>query len=83
MSGTVKCVCLNISVFQVIYIAPLKAIVRERMNDWRKHLVPQLGKKMVTSFSIFCFVTATSYIEVNGICINVSYLFLFFPIRLK
>ncbi|KAF9667696.1 hypothetical protein SADUNF_Sadunf15G0050500 [Salix dunnii] len=32
---------------KVIYIAPLKAIVRERMNDWRKHLVAQLGKKMV------------------------------------
>ncbi|KAI4303767.1 hypothetical protein MLD38_039362 [Melastoma candidum] len=32
---------------KVIYIAPLKAIVRERMNDWKKHLVPQLGKKMV------------------------------------
>lgn len=32
---------------KVIYIAPMKAIVRERMNDWRKHLVAQLGKKMV------------------------------------
>ncbi|GAV70037.1 DEAD domain-containing protein/Helicase_C domain-containing protein/Sec63 domain-containing protein [Cephalotus follicularis] len=32
---------------KVIYIAPLKAIVRERMNDWSKHLVPQLGKQMV------------------------------------
>ncbi|KAJ6433872.1 hypothetical protein OIU84_017555 [Salix udensis] len=31
---------------KVIYIAPMKAIVRERMNDWRKHLVAQLGKKM-------------------------------------
>ncbi|KAM0936673.1 putative DNA helicase [Dioscorea sansibarensis] len=32
---------------KVIYIAPLKAIVRERMYDWRKRLVNQLGKKMV------------------------------------
>ncbi|CDP17715.1 unnamed protein product [Coffea canephora] len=32
---------------KVIYIAPLKAIVRERMNDWRKHLVTRLGKQMV------------------------------------
>ncbi|XP_077223084.1 U5 small nuclear ribonucleoprotein helicase [Tasmannia lanceolata] len=32
---------------KVIYIAPMKAIVRERMNDWRKRLVSQLGKKMV------------------------------------
>ena len=37
-------------VFQVIYIAPLKAIVRERMYDWRKRLVNQLGKKMVKFF---------------------------------
>ncbi|KAK7411347.1 hypothetical protein VNO78_02780 [Psophocarpus tetragonolobus] len=32
---------------KVIYIAPLKAIVRERMSDWQKRLVTQLGKKMV------------------------------------
>uniref|UniRef100_A0A2N9HEA5 Activating signal cointegrator 1 complex subunit 3 n=1 Tax=Fagus sylvatica TaxID=28930 RepID=A0A2N9HEA5_FAGSY len=32
---------------KVIYIAPLKAIVRERMNDWKKRLVSQLGKEMV------------------------------------
>ncbi|XP_030474192.1 DExH-box ATP-dependent RNA helicase DExH14 [Syzygium oleosum] len=32
---------------KVIYIAPLKAIVRERMNDWKKRLVSQLGKQMV------------------------------------
>ncbi|KAM7267618.1 hypothetical protein ACFE04_009784 [Oxalis oulophora] len=32
---------------KVVYIAPLKAIVRERMHDWKKRLVSQLGKKMV------------------------------------
>ncbi|XP_014495737.1 DExH-box ATP-dependent RNA helicase DExH14 isoform X2 [Vigna radiata var. radiata] len=32
---------------KVIYIAPLKAIVRERMSDWQKRLVSQLRKKMV------------------------------------
>ncbi|CAO2818508.1 unnamed protein product [Amaranthus hypochondriacus] len=32
---------------KVIYIAPLKALVRERMNDWRRRLVTQLGKEMV------------------------------------
>lgn len=32
---------------KVIYIAPLKAIVRERMSDWRKRLVSLLGKEMV------------------------------------
>jgi len=35
---------------QVIYIAPLKAIVRERMSDWQKRLVSQLRKKMVLMF---------------------------------
>jgi activating signal cointegrator complex subunit 3 len=35
---------------QVIYIAPLKAIVRERMSDWQKRLVLGLGKKMVLLF---------------------------------
>lgn len=32
---------------QVIYIAPLKALVKERMDDWQKSLVPVLGKKLV------------------------------------
>ncbi|CAK9312234.1 unnamed protein product [Citrullus colocynthis] len=32
---------------KVVYIAPLKAIVRERMNDWKNCLVSRLGKKMV------------------------------------
>ncbi|GLJ46147.1 hypothetical protein SUGI_0972180 [Cryptomeria japonica] len=32
---------------KVIYIAPMKAIVRERMNDWQKGLVLSLKKKMV------------------------------------
>ncbi|KAK8643986.1 hypothetical protein V6N13_013263 [Hibiscus sabdariffa] len=32
---------------KVIYIAPLKAIVRERMHDWRKRCVSKLGKEMV------------------------------------
>ncbi|KAK4804036.1 hypothetical protein SAY86_003853 [Trapa natans] len=32
---------------KVIYIAPLKAIVRERMGDWKKNLVSRLGKQMV------------------------------------
>ncbi|OWM65237.1 hypothetical protein CDL15_Pgr008827 [Punica granatum] len=32
---------------KVVYIAPLKAIVRERMSDWKKNLVPRLGKQMV------------------------------------
>lgn len=32
---------------KVIYIAPLKALVRERMNDWGKGLCRRLGKRIV------------------------------------
>jgi len=45
---------------QVVYIAPLKAIVGERMNDWRKHLVAQLGKKMVRTFIHLLYKYTTS-----------------------
>ncbi|RVW85570.1 DExH-box ATP-dependent RNA helicase DExH14 [Vitis vinifera] len=37
----------SILVSWVIYIAPLKAIVRERMIDWKKRIVSELGKEMV------------------------------------
>jgi activating signal cointegrator complex subunit 3 len=32
---------------KVVYIAPLKALVRERMVDWKKRLEEKLGKKVV------------------------------------
>lgn len=32
---------------QVIYIAPLKALVRERVDDWGRGMCRALGKKMV------------------------------------
>jgi hypothetical protein len=32
---------------QVIYIAPLKALVRERISDWSTGLCRRLGKRMV------------------------------------
>lgn len=32
---------------KVVYIAPLKALVRERMTDWRVRLQQRLGKKVV------------------------------------
>jgi len=32
---------------KVVYIAPLKALVRERVMDWRKKLCPLLSKKLV------------------------------------
>ena len=32
---------------KAIYIAPLKALVRERIQDWSTGLCARLGKKMV------------------------------------
>lgn len=32
---------------KIIYIAPLKALVRERVNSWKKRFVDTLGKKLV------------------------------------
>ena len=32
---------------KVIYIAPMKALVRERVQDWRKRLTRQMGLKLV------------------------------------
>lgn len=35
--------------WQVIYIAPLKALVRERMDGWGKGLARSLNKKLVST----------------------------------
>lgn len=32
---------------KVIYIGPLKALVRERMKDWKKKFVDKLGKRLI------------------------------------
>lgn len=32
---------------KVVYIAPMKALVRERVQDWRKWLIQQMGLKLV------------------------------------
>ena len=32
---------------KVVYIAPMKALVRERVRDWRKRLTSQMGLKLV------------------------------------
>ena len=32
---------------KVVYIAPMKALVRERVQDWRKRLAQQMGLKLV------------------------------------
>lgn len=33
--------------FQVVYIAPLKALVKERIKDWKIRLEEKLGKNVV------------------------------------
>ena len=38
---------------QAVYIAPLKALVKERMDDWKKRFEKKLGKKSVSLFSIY------------------------------
>lgn len=40
-------VCKYVNLFQVVYIAPLKALVRERINDWKNRLERRIGKKVV------------------------------------
>uniref|UniRef100_A0A7S3G5F7 RNA helicase n=1 Tax=Palpitomonas bilix TaxID=652834 RepID=A0A7S3G5F7_9EUKA len=55
-TGSGKTVAAELSMFRVfsvrpdtkvVYIAPLKALVRERVEDWGKKLAPALGKKLV------------------------------------
>lgn len=31
----------------MVYVAPLKALVRERMENWGQRLVPNTGKKII------------------------------------
>ncbi|EGG24784.1 DEAD/DEAH box helicase [Cavenderia fasciculata] len=55
-TGSGKTICAELAMFKVfrdephmkiVYIAPLKALVRERMNDWSDKLEKKLGKKLV------------------------------------
>lgn len=55
-TGSGKTIAAEIAMFRVfkqypdqkvVYIAPLKALVRERMHDWKVRLEEQLGKKVV------------------------------------
>jgi replicative superfamily II helicase len=32
---------------KVVYIAPLKALVKERVSDWKKRLMPYMGRRLV------------------------------------
>ena len=53
-TGSGKTAAAEISIFRMlrtqpgckaVYVAPLKALVRERMNDWTRRLAPNLGLK--------------------------------------
>ncbi|XP_014597737.1 PREDICTED: activating signal cointegrator 1 complex subunit 3 [Polistes canadensis] len=55
-TGSGKTIAAEIAMFRVfkqypdqkvVYIAPLKALVRERMHDWKVRLEEKLGKKVV------------------------------------
>lgn len=55
-TGSGKTACAELSMLKVfrdypngkcVYIAPLKALVKERMDDWSKKLGGKLGKKLV------------------------------------
>ena len=55
-TGSGKTVAAELAIFRVfinypgdkcVYIAPLKALVKERMNDWGERLGKKLGKKIV------------------------------------
>lgn len=54
--GSGKTIAAEMAIFRVfnmtpkkkcVYIAPLKALVRERMLDWKVRLEQRLGKKVV------------------------------------
>eukprot|EP00983_Pelagomonas_calceolata_P110794 1159714-Pelagomonas_calceolata.AAC.6 len=38
---------LVLGAFEIIYIAPLKALVRERVDDWGRGMCARLGKSLV------------------------------------
>jgi len=40
-------------VLQAVYIAPLKALVRERIEDWKVRIEQMLGKKYVLLLIVF------------------------------
>lgn len=50
----VSCLTYNFVPFllQAVYIAPLKALVRERIEDWKVRIEEKLGKKYVSPYLI-------------------------------
>ena len=39
---------------KAVYIGPMKALVRERIKDWRRRLQDQLGKTLVELTGAIC-----------------------------
>lgn len=52
--------------WQVIYIAPLKALVRERMDGWGKGLARSLNKKLVRNLFIATLTTCVVVFHLSG-----------------
>uniref|UniRef100_A0A9J7XKW9 Activating signal cointegrator 1 complex subunit 3 n=1 Tax=Cyprinus carpio carpio TaxID=630221 RepID=A0A9J7XKW9_CYPCA len=47
-TGSGKTIAAEMAIFrQVVYIAPLKALVRERIEDWKIRIEEKLGRKVV------------------------------------
>uniref|UniRef100_A0A4W6EQU9 Activating signal cointegrator 1 complex subunit 3 n=1 Tax=Lates calcarifer TaxID=8187 RepID=A0A4W6EQU9_LATCA len=46
-TGSGKTIAAEMAMFRVVYIAPLKALVRERIEDWKIRIEEKLGKKVV------------------------------------
>ena len=61
-TGSGKTIAAEIAMFKVfrdspeakvVYIAPMKALVRERIADWKQRFERQLGKKVHTMLVMF------------------------------
>ena len=71
-TGSGKTIAAEIAMFKVfrdspeakvVYIAPMKALVRERIADWKQRFERQLGKKVGLHDSASCMNTITELIS--------------------
>uniref|UniRef100_A0AAR2IX77 Activating signal cointegrator 1 complex subunit 3 n=1 Tax=Pygocentrus nattereri TaxID=42514 RepID=A0AAR2IX77_PYGNA len=46
-TGSGKTIAAEMAIFRVVYIAPLKALVRERIEDWKIRIEEKLGRKVI------------------------------------
>ena len=49
---------------QAVYIAPLKALVRERMDDWKVRFEQKLGRRYYFKSKIDCVVMIKVYSQI-------------------